>query len=127
MAIEVGKTLGSPEYSQVEDTDPDDSTNTGCKGTTDGSSDRIPSHLLVAWTKKSARPSLALAYHMYQDRDAATARARKNPGLTFDQVTISNVTVNGKRFTTFTAFCKKPRNRCTERNKRRSRIVAALE
>ena len=37
---------------QVEDTDPpDDSANTGCKGTTDSSRDRIPSRLLLARTK----------------------------------------------------------------------------
>jgi hypothetical protein len=44
--------LGSAGYSQVEDTDPDNSANTGCKGTAD-SSNRIPSHLLLAQAKKS--------------------------------------------------------------------------
>ena len=39
---------------QVEDTDPHDSANTGCKGTTDSSRDRIPSRLLLARAKINA-------------------------------------------------------------------------
>ena len=39
---------------QVEDTDPDDSSNNGCKGTTDSSRDCIPSRLLLARAKISA-------------------------------------------------------------------------
>lgn len=82
MASEERKTpvhFGSDGH-QVEDTDPDDSANTGCKGTTDSSTDRIPSCPLLALAKMGARldllASLDPAYYDQSSIGSAGARMR---------------------------------------------------
>lgn len=70
--------FGSAGHYQVEDMDLDDSANTGCKGTTDSSRDRIPSRLLLARAKISARlDPLASLDPAYCDQSSiGSARAR---------------------------------------------------
>ena len=58
--------FGSTGDYQVEDTDPDDSANTGCKGTIGSSRDCIPSHLVLARAKENACLDLTFLDPAYQ-------------------------------------------------------------